>query len=157
MNEVGSFGWRRSLERGSRNWKGEKGGVASVPHLAPGNGTETKAVTLKTAWAGAEGSECNCVPPTRLLFAPCTHLSATNHREGASDLEDWGKYQKGTVEATGVVGDLDPWLGRKYWGHKWYSPSLRMPRHIWGAWGLGWVDWSPKSAVWGWVSLGYLY
>lgn len=40
--------WQEGIEDLKRD-KGKKGCVASVPDLAPGNGTEAKAVPLKTA------------------------------------------------------------------------------------------------------------
>lgn len=44
----GGGNWQEGIEDLKRD-KGEKGCVASVPDLAPGNGTEAKAVPLKTA------------------------------------------------------------------------------------------------------------
>lgn len=100
---------RRACQEGIGTEKEEGVVCALTPTWPQEMEQKLKQLHSRQPGPGAEGSECKCTPPTWLFFAPCAYLSGSDHSEGASDLEDWGKYQtgtEGTVEARGGPGVL---------------------------------------------------
>lgn len=133
--------WQEGIEDLKRD-KEIQGCVASVPDLAPGNRTEAKAFTLKTAEPGL------WVRPAWPFLPLCIHLSATVHKwEGfrltglrkAPERDSGGPEEWQGTLISGLTGNIE--------GHS-DSPC------IWGCLGmsqgglkLGWENMSQISSL----------